>query len=108
MLYGLVAGIFCTKDLLRTHDEVSQVLNAVVTKVERQYDQEYIKAMRQELRSLRTKLSAANERIATTEAENLQYAQQRHRDKVEAQMLRNKFELELEVLIEQLKEKQIT
>ena len=102
----LGAALRQTVDEYLLFDEVSQVLNAVVAKVERQHDQENMKAMRQELRSLRTKLSAANERIATTEAENLRYAQQRHKDKIEAQMLRNKFELELEEVIQQLKEKQ--
>ena len=90
-------------DYLRL-DEVAQVLDSVVSKVEKRHDHDILKETRSALRSVRKKLEVANDKIAELEADGHRYLQERQRDKIEAQMLRNRFEIEVGEIIEKLKE----
>ena len=87
-----------------TMNEVREVLNDIVHKLESQSTFKLLKEVRNEVKTVRDKLLKAHEEIARLEDENNKLIRKRRDDKLEARILKNRLQLELGEILNRLDE----
>ena len=85
-------------------NEVREVLNDIVHKLESQSTFKLLKEVRNEVKTVRDKLLKAHEEIARLEDENNKLIRKRRDDKLEARILKNRLQLELGEILNRLDE----
>ena len=89
-----------------TMNEVREVLDDIVHKLESQSTFKLLKEVRNEVKTVRDKLLKAHDEIARLEDENNKLVRQRRDDKLEARILKNRLQLELSEILNRLDEGQ--
>ena len=87
-------------------NEVREVLDDIVHKLESQSTLKLLKEVRNEVKTVRDKLLKAHDEIARLEDENSKLVRQRRDDKLEARILKNRLQVELGEILNRLDEGQ--